>query len=60
MLLVDQPVNNRNITEYINVKKDTNVDIVILTFGYQQTNTTTEFVVTDLNSAVKAVINYYK
>ena len=63
MLLVDQPVNKRIITECINIKEKTNIHVrvILLTFGYQQTDTTIEsYVVTNLTNAVKAVMSYYK
>ena len=61
MLLVDQNVSNRTITESINITDHTNTSIIIIFFEYQQNNTTIEsYVVTDLTSAVKAVMSYYK
>ena len=61
MLLVDQNVSNRTITECINIAENTSTSIIFITFGYQQTDTTIEsYVVTDLTSAVKAVMSYYK
>ena len=61
MLLVDRPVNHRTITEYISITKNEPVNIALLTFGYEQTDTIIEsYVVTNLNTAVEAVMNYYK
>ena len=61
MLLADEPVNNKTIAECINIKQKTNVNIIIIAFGHQQTYATIEsYPVTNLTSAVKAVMNYYK
>ena len=61
MLLVDQNISNRTITESINITENTNTSIMIITFGHQQTITTIEsYLVTNLTSAVKAVMTYYK
>ena len=62
MLLVDQPINNRTITEYISITKNAHAaNIILLTFGYYQTNTTIEsYVITNLNTTVTAVMNYYQ
>ena len=61
MLLVDQNVSNRTITECMNITENANISIMLITFGCQQTDSTIEsYVVTDLTSAVIAVMNYYK
>ena len=62
MLFVDQNVSNRTITEYINITENTNTSIMIITFGHQQTDSMSIelYVVTELTSAVKAVMTYYK
>ena len=61
VLLVDQNVDSRTINESINIAENTNASIMIISFGHQQTDTTIEsYVVTDLTSALKAVMNYYK
>ena len=60
-MLLDQNVSNRTITESINIAENTNTSIIFITFGYQLTDTTIEsYIVTDLTSAVKAVMSYYK
>ena len=61
MLLVDQNISNRTITESNNITENTTTGIIIITFGYQQADIAFEsYVVTNLTSAVKAVMNYYK
>ena len=63
ILLVDQNISNRTITKCIDIAENTSTSIIIITFGYHQTETdrTIEsYVVTDLTSAVKAVMTYYK
>ena len=61
ILLVDQNVSNRTITESMNIAENTETSIIFITFGYYQADTTIElYVVTDLTSAVKAVMRYYK
>ena len=61
MLLVDQNISNRTITECIDIAENTSTSMIIITFGYHQTDRTIEsYVVTDLTSAVKAVMTYYK
>ena len=58
ILLVDKKVTYKNLNECI----ATNTNVIIITFGFNLNDIpgVYTYVVTDLNSAVKAALNYYK
>ena len=61
VLLVDQQISYRNLTECSNMSKTTNA--YIFSFGHDLLKAAPEvhtYMVIDLNSAVEAVMNYYK
>ena len=62
ILLVDQKNSYRTLTECSNISTSTN-NISIISFGCNLLNNIPrvhKYMVTDLNSAVKAVLDYYK